>query len=473
MDEYNLDLKEIIKVLLKKWWVIALSVIGGFGLALLISAFLLQPMYTARASFYVSNISDNATSSVNINDITASQKMVNTCIAIIKSESLLNEVAIKDGTAYSKQQLLEMTNAASINSTELLEITVTTPDPEDSARIANTYLKVLPGIVSNIVNGGLVSPLDSAYTPEKPSSPNIPLNSAIGGLLGLMLSVLGLFLVKVMDARVEGEDDVARSFDLPVLGSIPEFSFTKYGDEYKLQQEADGRQVVKRRTSSPKVTIIDSDTSFGISEAYARVRTNLIFAMAASGSKRICITSTLPDEGKSTTIANIAISMARNNAKVLLIDADFRKPNIFKLFSLPNQKGLSNILGGFNSLDEAIRRNVQPNLDILTSGQIPPNPSELIGSKAMGKLLDFLDKYYDYILIDTPPVNVVTDTLALTVNVQQVMVVVSEGRTKHDLLRKSISSIEFTNAQIAGIVINRSSEHKRKYKYKYKYKEKA
>jgi len=283
-----------------------------------------------------------------------------------------------------------------------------------------------------------------------------------------MLSVLGIFLVKVIDARVEGEEDLSKRYDAPVLGSIPEFSFTKYGDEYKLPQETSEKQSTKKRTSARKCTIIDNDTSFGIKEAYARVRTNLIFALAASGSKRICISSALPNEGKSTTIANIAISLANNNSRVLLIDADFRKPNIFKLFSLANQKGLSNILGGFCTLDETIKRNVQPNLDILTSGQIPPNPSELIGSKAMGKLLDFLDQYYDYILIDTPPVNVVTDTLALANNVQQIMLVVNEGRTKHDVLFKSISAIEFSNAQIAGIIVNRSAEHKKKYKYKYK-----
>lgn len=470
MDDYSIDLKEIIRLLLKKWWIIALSTAVGLLTAFLISSFVLTPMYTARVSLYVSNISVNTSSSVNINDITASQKMVNTCIAIIKSESLLNEVSRLDGTNYTKGQLLEMTSAMAVNNTELLEIKVTSPNPSDSFRIANTYLNVLPGIVEKIVNGGLVSPLDYAVMPEKPNSPNIPLNSAIGGLLGLMLSVLFIFLIKVIDARVEGEEDLKKHYDIPVLGGIPEFSFSKYGEEYRLHEETDKKVIIKRKTSSPKSTIISQDTSFGIKEAYAKVRTNLIFALAASESKRICISSSMSGEGKSTTIANIAISMANNGARVLLIDADFRKPGIYKLFSLPNNKGLSNVLGGFVALDEAVRKDVVTNLDVLTSGQIPPNPSELIGSKSMGKLLGQLDQCYDYIFVDTPPINIVTDTLALSKNVNNIMLVVSDEKTRHEQLQKCIAAIEFSQATISGIVINRSTEHSSKYKYKYKYK---
>lgn len=473
MDDYNIDLKEIIKVLLKKWWVITLATACGVAIAMLISTFLLTPMFSARVSLYVSNISENTTANLNINDITASQKMVNTCIAITKSESLLNEVAFRDGTDYSKAQLLSMTKSMAVNNTELLEIVVTTPDPIVSARIANTYLQVLPGIVEKIINGGLVSPLDKSVPPSLPSFPNIPLNSAIGGLLGLMLSILALFLIKIIDARVEGEEDLQKHYDIPILGVIPEFSYAKYGQEYKLAEDAHHKAATKKKTSSLKTTLINQDTDFGIREGYAKIRTNLIFALAASDSKRVCISSPLAKEGKSTTIANLAISMANNNAKVLLIDADFRKPSIYKLFSLPNTKGLSSVLGGFVTLEETIQIDVMPHLDILVSGQIPPNPSELIGSKPMGKLLDRLDQFYDYIFIDTPPINIVTDTLALSKNVNNIMLVVSDGETRHDQLQKCIGAIEFSKADISGIIVNKSTENNVRYKYKHKYKYKT
>jgi capsular exopolysaccharide synthesis family protein len=125
------------------------------------------------------------------------------------------------------------------------------------------------------------------------------------------------------------------------------------------------------------------------------------------------------------------------------------------------------------TLEETIQIDVMPHLDILVSGQIPPNPSELIGSKPMGKLLDRLDQFYDYIFIDTPPINIVTDTLALSKNVNNIMLVVSDGETRHDQLQKCIGAIEFSKADISGIIVNKSTENNVRYKYKHKYKYKT
>ncbi|MCI8554012.1 MAG: CpsD/CapB family tyrosine-protein kinase [Clostridiales bacterium] len=228
----------------------------------------------------------------------------------------------------------------------------------------------------------------------------------------------------------------------------------------------------QHRVINPAVTRISANTSFQVTEAYKTVRTNLLFSLASAQSKVVLVSSALPSEGKSTTCSNLAITAAQTAARVLLIDADLRKPTQHKIFKLNNNKGLSRLLVGFDSLTDALHTDVEPGLDIITTGPLPPNPSELLGSENMQVLLDKLKEHYDLILIDTPPVNVVSDALVLAGDTLGVVLVARQKQTTYDELDKALESIRFAKANMAGIIlvdVKESMKLNSSYKsYKYK-----
>jgi capsular exopolysaccharide synthesis family protein len=161
----------------------------------------------------------------------------------------------------------------------------------------------------------------------------------------------------------------------------------------------------------------------------------------------------------------MAIAMSQTGAKVLLIDADLRKPVQHRIFRIPNQKGLSGLLGGFYPLNQAITEDLRPKLDIIPSGPIPPNPSELLGSANMWELLDKIAQSYDYVFLDSPPVNVVTDAVVLANRTAGVLLVTRQGQSTYDSLARAVESIEFSKANILGLIINAMGENRGRRRY--------
>ena len=202
-------------------------------------------------------------------------------------------------------------------------------------------------------------------------------------------------------------------------------------------------------------TVLDENTDFLVREAYNTTRTNIIYSLGSErGCKKILITSASPHEGKTTTSLNIAITFAQTEAKVLIIDADLRKPRINRHLGLPRENGLSDLLCGLIDIDTAIKHSDKHNLDCITSGHIPPNPTELLSSSEMGNLLDKLGERYDYIFIDTPPVTVVTEAAAMAKYVSGVLLVARQNSTIFESLNRARTSIEMANAKILGYILN-------------------
>lgn len=202
-------------------------------------------------------------------------------------------------------------------------------------------------------------------------------------------------------------------------------------------------------------SILNDDTKFNIKEAYKTTRTNTIFALNSDkGCKRIILTSSIPGEGKSLTSINIAITFAMTGAKVLLIDCDLRKAKLHKYLKIDNKTGLSNYLGGFDKLEDCIRTSEEYKIDYITAGHTPPNPIELLSSDKMEKLMNDLSEKYDYIFLDTPPVNVVADTAAIAKFSDGILFVVRHKFTTQDMVYKAISSLEFANAKVLGFILN-------------------
>lgn len=218
-----------------------------------------------------------------------------------------------------------------------------------------------------------------------------------------------------------------------------------------------------KKPASRLNTNVTKSGTFQIVEAYKIIRTGLLFALSTAQEKSIVCTSAEPGAGKSTTCSNVAITMAQTGAKVILIDADMRKPTQHKIFRANNAQGLSKLLSGLAAMKDTIQRDVVTNLDLITSGPIPPNPSELLGSENMLNLLNRLSEEYDYIFVDTPPVNVVSDAFMLAKKVAGVMLVARQKQTHYEELQKAVESIRALEANVLGVVITDVSEQNKPY----------
>lgn len=230
--------------------------------------------------------------------------------------------------------------------------------------------------------------------------------------------------------------------------------------------------VMRREFEREKV--LSSKSGFQVREAYKILRTNVIFSLPKEGCKRICVTSSNASEGKSLNSLNLAITFAETGAKVLLIDCDLRRPNVSRLLNRKSYPGLSNALVGLTKLEDVIQDSGFKNLDVILSGNIPPNPAELLGSENMKAFIDELSEKYDYIFFDTAPVNVVTDTNILSKWMTGVIVVVLYNSTDKDTLEEAVKQLEFVDAKILGFILNGvaygsggSYKYSRKKKYSY------
>lgn len=200
--------------------------------------------------------------------------------------------------------------------------------------------------------------------------------------------------------------------------------------------------------------ILNKNSSFHVKEAYKTLRTNIRFFLNDKKCKKICITSGAMGEGKSITVLNLAISFAEDGKKVLLIDGDMRRPALARLLVEKAAPGLSNVLAGLADVNQAIREDIYPNLDLLFSGDIPPNPSELLGSEGMNKMLEALSEKYDYILVDTPPINMVADTCVIANLLDGVLYLVRQNKTEKDSVRRGVCQLQLTGAKLLGFVMN-------------------
>ncbi len=215
----------------------------------------------------------------------------------------------------------------------------------------------------------------------------------------------------------------------------------------KLKEAQNGFMAQRRQ-------ILNKNSAFPIQEAYKSLRTNIRFAIRGDGCKKICITSATAGEGKSITLLNLAISIAESGQKVLLIDADMRRPAIARLLVEKPAPGLSNILAGLTTAEEAVRKDIYPNLDIIFSGDVPPNPSEILSTTEMAALIEKMSNVYDYVLVDTPPVGVVSDACLVANLLDGVLLLVRQGRTKKDQVKKAVKNLQLTDARLLGYVLN-------------------
>ncbi len=343
------------------------------------------------------------------------------------------------GLSLTAQQLSSRVEASSDLNTVLINISVSDESPVQAAAIAQAVAKSLITGVDSLEKprvGGTspvsLSVIKPATAPAAPSAPNTRLNLVLGLLIGLALGILTAVLRATLDTRIRGEADLRHVTTAPLLGGI---SYDQDAEKKPLLTQA-GPQ-------SPRA------------ESFRQLRTNLQFANVSDKAKTVLITSSVPGEGKSTTATNLAIALAQAGQSVCLVDADLRRPMISEYLGLDRSAGLTTALIGRADVNDLLQPWGEDHLYVLASGQIPPNPSELLGSAEMKDLILRLEQVFDTVVIDAPPLLPVTDAAVLSQHVGGVVVVVGSQKLRHQDLEKSIGALEMVGSNILGIVLNR------------------
>jgi len=281
--------------------------------------------------------------------------------------------------------------------------------------------------------------VQEATVPEKPVRPRTMLNTLLAAVVGAMLAVGTAFLIEYLDDTLKSSEDVARVLGLSTLGAIAHMRLDGRAD--KIEEQL----VTATAPKSP------------ISEAFRTLRTNIQFSSVDKPVRRLLVTSPSPTDGKSVTAANLATVIAQAGQSVVLVDTDLRRPILHKLFKLPNAVGVtSSLLAGSNpGLDDCLLPTHVENLQLLTSGPLPPNPSELLGSQRMGKLIEHLEQQADVLIFDTPPILAVTDAAVLAKRVDGVLLVIEAGKTREEVARRAMEELSKVGAPVLGVVLNK------------------
>ena len=305
--------------------------------------------------------------------------------------------------------------------------------------------------------------VDVARAPMAPIEPNIPRNLAFAFMLGLSSGVGLAFLLEGLDNTVRTTEQAQMISGLPPLGIIPLGSRTA--------REGGGEKRLVIASSKEAVELITQvRPQSQMAESYRALRTSLLLSNLGAPPKVIMVTSALPQEGKTTTSINCAVVLAQKGIRVLLIDADLRRPSIHKTLGMGPRSGLSNVLTGSATLEHAITRSsILPNLDVLPAGTPPPNPAELLASTNMRDVLEQLRTRYDHIVVDTPPTLSVTDAVVLSPRADAIVLVIRSGQTTKQALRRARDILTQVNAKVSGVLLNAVDLSSPDYYYYYEY----
>ncbi|WP_427383672.1 polysaccharide biosynthesis tyrosine autokinase [Janibacter sp. G56] len=431
-----MQFREFLNVLKTRWRVIAASVLLAV-LAATVLTILTKPVYTAQARIYLSAENDSSKSEGN-GVFVLTTKDLDTYVSILNTPAVLDplrkELGMPEGHPIDVQ-------AGVTDATSILDITARSSDPDEAAAVANEVgpqLGEVAGKFSTLLSASgqkvISTPIQPAVAPATPTSPDPVRNIGLALLTGLALGI-GLALIRhTLDTRVRTEADIKALSDAPMLASLP----------------------LERKTPSAGEGLlsVESDPHGHHAEAIRRLRTNLMFVDVTTGRHSFVVTSSMPGEGKTTTAANLALAMADAGTKTLLVDADLRNPSVAKTLGIEGGVGLTTILLGQAAPGDVIQRWGTTDLHVLPAGQIPPNPSELLGSEPMEALFATLLHDYDFVLVDSPPVVPVIDAVIIERLTGGLLMVVGADRTKKKDLASAMKQLATVDAKVSGFARN-------------------
>ena len=331
------------------------------------------------------------------------------------------------------------------------------------AQIQNTlalYQQIYSSLLTSYENVKLarqkstpnIQQIEMAAVPNQPIQPRPTRNALLGALSGLMVTSAIAFLIEYLDDTLKTPEDVAQRLHVPVVGLIGELDHHKG----KKKRDVEASVFVAENPLSP------------ITEAFRTLRTNLDFASVDKPIRTLVVTSSGPSEGKSTIAVNLAAVIAQGGRRVILLDADLRRPAIHRYLGIANRKGLTNLFRDPNELSEVINEFGNPPMSVITSGDLPPNPSELLASERMEKILSELKEMSDIVIIDTPP-SIISDSIALSPKVDGVLILIEPGGTRIGPAQVLMEQLQRAGARVVGVVLNPISRRSSHYYTKYGY----
>jgi non-specific protein-tyrosine kinase len=509
------DFRRYFALIWRWWWMIGLATLLAAVTAYLVSQ-RMTPIYQASTTLLINEASANRTT--DYTSILTSERLARTYTEMLSKKPVLQAVIDDLGLNLEVKDLLKMISVELVRDTQLIEVKVENPDPVLASDIANrlvgkfaeqtqalqasryasskqnledqltrideqiqttskqinslgtgteanperdrleaalaqyrqTYASLLQsyeqvrvaeaGSTSNVVQ------IDPATTPETPIRPRPLRNAALAGAVGLFMAIGIVFLIEALDDTIKGPEDIVRIIGLPVLGLIIRY------------ETNEGMLITIAEPRSP------------VSESFRSVRTNLQFTSVDKPIRTLLITSPSPSDGKTTIAANLGVVIAQNGKRVALIDADLRRPNIHKVFDIPNRMGLSGlfVMPEVN-LDGSLQKTVTEGLYTLPAGDVPPNPAELLGSEKLSEILRLVSEKADMVIIDSPPIVAVTDSAVLAHRVDGVILVVKPGVTKMAAARQAFEQLNRVGANVVGVILNEVDFAQSRYHY-YQYK---
>lgn len=427
----------VLAALTKRWYVVllagAVGAVAAFALSLLIT-----PLYTSNTTLFFSLRS--AVSATDINQGSAyTQNQMLSFSQLATSSLVLDPVVAELGPEVTKDSLRRSMSVSSPQDTAVLTVKVSTPNAELSSKSANSVAKSLAAAVEKVSpglskqQGGIVANvIEPAFPAEFQSSPDKRRNAVLGGIFGMAVSILAVIVAVMLDTRVRSADALKGMTDRPLLGTVEQ-----------LRASHDGRPITVRSPNG------------SASERFRQIRVGLRFAAASHEMKVIALTSAIPSEGKTLTSLNLAVIMAEGKDRVLLIDADLRRPSVADTIGFEGAVGLTTVLVGDATFQDAVQHFGTSTLDILTAGAIPPNPAELLGSAPMRQLIEQVKQHYDVVILDTAPVLAVSDVAVMAQFVNSIVWVVNSRKLRHAQLDLASDALDATGANVAGIILNR------------------
>lgn len=516
-----MELRQIIRIVWKWLWMIALATVIA-GLASFIASNAAVPLYVTRTTIMIGRSIQNP--DPNSADLWTGQQLALTYIQLVKREPIMKAALESIGLQIPWQSIANQVNATAIAQTQLVEITVVDSNPFRAKSIADavanqlvlqspasksgltmeqtvfaenqindlqnkitsayidieklrlqrdaatssrqiqdlsnqisimenkitdwqkTYSQLILSIKGGDANA--LSIVEEASVPTTPFSPNIPMNVATAAFIGFILSIGGAFLIEFLDDTIRSPEDIERITPLPILGTITMIE----GDDYQ------DKLISLIQPRSP------------ISEAFRVLRTNMRFSAIDKPLRSVMLTSPGPGEGKSVTLANLAVATAQAGLKVIIVDTDLRRPVQHRLFNLPNRHGLTDaILHPALGVDEFLQNTGIENIRILTTGPLPPNPSELLASERLQEVIVALMHSADFVFFDSPPSLILADAAILATRVDGVILVSDYGSTHLKEVKNSVVDLQRGHANLIGLVINRLPVKGNRYYYHYYY----
>lgn len=435
-------------ILRRSWLVLLASTAAGILIALGLSA-IATPVYQAQSQLFVSvhstgGLNDTYTGGLYV------QQRIQSYVPLVNSPGVLDPVvsALKLDTTAS--DLADQISVENPTDTVLLNVQVSDVDATKAAQISDATATALANEIQQLetTNAGekpvrveLVRP---AVVPTEPASPRTRLNVLVGALIGFLAGFAIAVLRTTMDSSIKTSEELEEATDGAVLGRVPADS------------------------SAAKNALVTSQNS-PRAEAYRSIRTNLQYVDVDHPPKTVVITSCLPLEGKSTTAANLAMAVAQGGAKVLLVEADLRRPRVAEYLGVAVSGGLTNVLTKQTSINDAIISWRRGLLDVLPAGSVPPNPSELLASQQFAELLQDLSARYDTVIMDAPPLLPVTDAAIIASASDGAILIARYGKTSHDQARQASDALRRVNARLLGTILNFVPASKREHGYEHHY----